>query len=641
MNRITKRLLAILIGAMCLANLAWANMPATTINLPANQTTSIDDPDDEPEVTDRVARISYIDGGGKVRRNGSDDWETLTLNLPLVEGDEISTDDRSRIEIQFDKNQHLRLDSNSYLKLVTLKDEGIALSLSLGSAIVKITAFDKSVSYFEIDAPRTTIAVQKAGRFRIDAGKEGDDSVQAGVSDGGEARIYSDNAGFTLKDGRSTRIFVSGSNAGDWENADASRADDDFQQWALDRESVVAKRLDTAFYDRYYDDDIYGADDLNDNGEWVNTADYGYVWSPSRLALAQYADWSPYRYGHWRWMQPFGWVWVNDEPWGWATYHHGRWLYYSGRWVWSPYSYYRTSRSWWSPAFVVINIFNNNVCWYPLGYHHRRYNYNWNHQTPRNTKVSTRTPRPPLSNGPTKISTRVPSGKDPEVPTTGVVTVETKDFGSRNARAKSATPVIARTILTKDPGTGTATNLPTYKERRRSIDIVTERPKLDPVVMQTRVGAAPRKNDAPMDEELRTKRIFGGRPPQTKADLDTVRQPSEEPRKTGAVERPPIVTKSDPVRIPRETESEKPRRTPPVRETPIYTPPEVKETPRYTPPPRETPRSTDTPKQSERPTRVETPVKPAPKSDPPPSKSDSKPAERPAAPARKDKPDNR
>ena len=644
MNSSARSLLAILIGVIGLSGFAWAGSPTNLVNLPAAPNMQVVDDDDEPEITDRVARISFVDGQAKVRRSGSDDWESLTLNLPLVEGDEISTNSGSKIEIQFDKNKHLRLGADSYLKVVTLKDEGIALSLSLGTMSLRITAFDKSVSFFEIDAPKTTLAVQKAGRYRIDAGKEGDDEVRASVSDGGEARIYSDNAGFTLKDGRGTRIFIAGRNAGDWENTDALQFDDDFSEWVSDREAVVAKRLSDGYYNKYYDDDIYGAEDLTDNGEWINTNDYGYVWSPSRLTLAQYSDWSPYRYGHWRWMQPFGWVWVNDEPWGWATYHHGRWFSYGGRWVWSPYGYYRSSRSWWSPAYVVINIFNNNVCWYPLGYHHRRYNYNWNHQTPRNTntKVSTRIPRAPLGNGPGRIPPgRVTNGKDPDVPITGVVTVDTKDFGRRNVYAKTAPSAIARTVLTKDPGSATSTNLPTYKERRRSIDIVTEKPPVDPLVMKARVGAAPRRSDAPMDEELRTKRIFGGRPQQKTPETEpSVREPyvrPAEPRKTGAVERPTIVTKIDPVRMPPETEPEKTRRAPSVRETPVFTPP-AKETPRYTPPPRETPRY-DPPKQTQRNPR-ETPAQPAPKKETPPAKTEPKSSDRPTLPSRKDKPDS-
>lgn len=658
MPKISKSLLAILIGALCLSGSVWAARSATLINIPAAGVTALADDDDEPEITDRVARISFIEGEARVRRSGSADWEKLSLNLPLVEGDEISTYPGSRIEIQFDKNRHLRLDANSYLQVVTLKDEGIALSLSLGSLSLRLTSFDKARSFFEIDAPKTTIAMQKAGRYRIDAGKEGEREVRAGVTEGGEARIYSDNAGFTLKDGRSTRIYIDGPDAGEWENGDASRFNDEFSEWVANREEVVAKRLRTSYYDKYYDDDIYGADDLNDNGDWINTADYGYVWSPGRLALAQYSSWSPYRYGQWRWMQPFGWIWVNDEPWGWATYHHGRWFSYNGRWVWSPYGFYRSTRSWWSPALVVINIINNNVCWYPLAYHHRRYNYNWNHEAPRPNKVSSRVPRQPIGNGdPTRTPPgRVTKGKIVEdIPETGVVTVDSKDFGNGRVPIRTAPPLIAKTILTKDPGTGTETNLPAYKDRRRSPDIVADRPKIDPIIMQTRVGAAPRKTDAPMDEQLRTKRIFGGRAPQKERKEDEtetqVREPSVrpgEPRKTGAIERPPVVTKVDTERMPAEREPDRIRRTPPVRDTPVYDPPvqektrdrqPIRETPRYDPP-KQIERPRDTPKEPERP-KIDSPARQSPKSDPPSSKGDSKPSEKPEAPSRKEKPDSK
>ena len=642
MPSLLKNLLAVVFGVICLTGSVLAGLPATQVNLPAINSSSFSDDDDEPDITDRVARISFIEGKARIRRSSSEDWETLTLNLPVVEGNEISTDDDSRIEIQFDKNKHLRLDSNSYLKIVTLKDQGIAVSISLGSMSLRITSFDKASSFFEIDAPKTTLAVQKAGRYRIDAGKEGEAEVRASVSQGGEARIYSDNAGFTLKNDRSTRIYVDGPNAGEWENGNVDRFDDEFSNWASDRENVVAKRLKDAFYDKYYDDDIYGADDLNDNGEWINTSDYGYVWSPNRVALAQYSDWSPYRYGNWRWMSPYGWIWVNDEPWGWATYHHGRWFSYNGRWVWSPYGYYRSSRSWWSPALVVINIFNSNVCWYPLPYHHRRYNYNWNHQSPTKSRKIIA-----FDGGPTRI---VPPGRVTgrgkfleDVPATGVVTVGKDDFGNGRARIKTAPPVIAKTVLAKDPGTGNETNLPSYKDRRIGLDVGTEKPKFDPAILQTRVGAAPRKTDAPMDDELRNKRIFGGRPPQKEPlVVDPVREPGDrpiEPRKTGAVERPPIVRQPDPVKSPTDTERERPKRIQTVREVPTYTPPTPVEKQRTPQQPRETPRY-DQPKQPERP-HIETPVRQTPKGDPPPSKGDSKPEEKPAPPSRKEKPDSR
>src|SRR6185436_20825133 len=65
---------------------------------------------------------------------------------------------------------------------------------------------------------------------------------------------------------------------------------------------------------------------------------------------------------------------IGNEPWGWAPYHFGRWVYYNNTWAWVPRSQYYRKRSWWRPAlvaFVVDFSFGNQICWYPLSYHHR------------------------------------------------------------------------------------------------------------------------------------------------------------------------------------------------------------------------------------------------------------------------------
>ena len=633
MQRLATRLLIVSVGVFCYAGTTRGSMPAGSINLPAGGFVQISDDNDTPEVTDRVARISFIQGDARVRRNGSDEWETLTLNLPLVEADEVSTESGGLIEIQFDKNQHVRLDENSFLKIANLKDEGIALSLSRGSLSLRVTEFDKARSFFEIDAPKTTVAVQRAGRYRVDAGRDRDIEVRTTITEGGEARIYSDNAGFTLKSGRSARIYIDGQHAGEWETGDASRYDDGFSRWSAERENVVEQRLRNANYDKYYDQDIYGAEDLNDHGTWINTADYGHVWQPSRVSLSLYSDWSPYRYGDWRYMQPYGWIWVNDEPWGWATYHHGRWISYGGRWVWSPYGYYRYTRSWWSPALVVINIFNNRVCWYPLPYNRRRQNYNRHFQKTRMENASNKKQRLPVGTGSTPpITAKVREIVPPE----GVVSVATKDFGKSRSPIQTAPPAIAKTILMKTPEDGQDTTLPIYDKRQRNTDIKTEGPKFDPAGNQTAIGAAPRKLDAPLDNELRTKRIFGGREPQKTVDNENVNRDTSvrqsETRKTGAVDRPTVVRQIDPVKLPPDGEPETtPRKS---GESPAYTPPPSNEKRRETlPPVRETPRY-DPPKPIEQP-RSEPPAK-----QPAPAKSEPKNVEKPA-PSRKEKPDSR
>jgi len=96
-------------------------------------------------------------------------------------------------------------------------------------------------------------------------------------------------------------------------------------------------------------------DQLGDQGNWVQTDDYGYVFQPT----VSDPNWAPYSDGHWVYSDQ-GWVWVSDEPWGWATYHYGRWINIDGTgWVWVPG--YR-----WAPAWVSWRYGGGYCGWAPL-----------------------------------------------------------------------------------------------------------------------------------------------------------------------------------------------------------------------------------------------------------------------------------
>ncbi|MEO6589876.1 MAG: DUF6600 domain-containing protein, partial [Pyrinomonadaceae bacterium] len=334
-----------------------------------------------PEITARVARISYISGDAQIRRAESREWEKAVQNLPIVEGDEIATSGNALLEIQLNKDSYLRLSQNSYIKFLNLKDEGIAVSLSEGILSARFFEFDKDKTYFEIDAPGTTVAVQKKGLYRVDAqdARSNEKAVRITVNQDGEARIYSTNSGFNLRGGRSAKVFLEGDYAGEWEMADAQNFYDEFDEWTAKSDAAIFKRMRDSYYDKYYDRDIYGAEDLNAYGQWIYTRKYGYVWRPDRTATGDYANWSPYRYGSWRWIPPYGWTWVNDESWGWATYHYGRWIFVDNYWVWTPYGADRASRSWWRPALIILGNYGNNVYWCPLPYDYGYYNYNHNY----------------------------------------------------------------------------------------------------------------------------------------------------------------------------------------------------------------------------------------------------------------------
>ena len=94
------------------------------------------------------------------------------------------------------------------MQIVALRDEGVALSVIEGTATVRLAKFDHEREYFEVDAPRTTLAIEKNGLYRIDV--PGDRRVRLTVRDGGSARIYSDTSGFALRDGRTAELVVEG-----------------------------------------------------------------------------------------------------------------------------------------------------------------------------------------------------------------------------------------------------------------------------------------------------------------------------------------------------------------------------------------------------------------------------------------------
>ncbi len=603
-----------------------------------------------PEVTDRVARISFVQGDVQIKRADSQDWEVVVTNLPIVEGDEIATDADGRFEIQFNSYTHLRVAQNAHVKILRLKDEGIAISVPLGTVTLRTTDFDSGRSYFEIDAPKTTISVQRAGMYRIESGVPDSLEVFLTATEGGAARVYSSDAGFTIKNGRRAKIFIAGNQTGEWETADASRFTDEFDQWSSDRDTIIAQRLRDAHYDRYYDRDIYGAEDLNDYGEWIHTRSYGYVWRPYRNSISQYSDWSPYRYGHWRWVPPYGWTWVNDEPWGWATYHHGRWVWDNGTWLWSPYGYYRNRRSWWHPALVVVRAIGGSICWYPLPYRYGYYNYN-SHYPRRRRHSGNNNQGGPVAGNPTPtpapggpVVTPIRDGKDRinepplgTVPPGGVVTVAASEFGRGKGNFRTPPLAVAQDVLSKVPDeTQAPPSLPTYRDLNGKVseEIRVVRPPMVRTV-EVKTGATPRQSDAPLDQELQKSRIQGGRPPlQTPIEIKAAGPDEGGPRKTGAVDRP-VVKRDD--------GNEPVRQAPPQKQTvPSYTPPvkrqdEPVRTPRYNPPSRreeqsdepvKAPRNDPPPTRSDPPPRNDPPPRsdPPPRNDPPPTRSDPPPS---------------
>src|SRR5829696_5505090 len=433
-------------------SLLFSFLLLTLLSIPITARADDDEPDDY-DVKARVARISLISGEVTLKRNGNQDWEPVRLNFPVVEGDTVTTGKGSLLEIQVDARNFVRLTASSMLRIVTLRDEGIALSLVEGTVVVRLAKFDRDKEYFEIDAPKTTLAAEKNGLYRIDAPREG--RVRLTVRDGGSARIYSDTSGFTLRDGRSAELIASGENAGDWELSAASAIPDGVDEWVKQREQYFAQRIKSD--PKYFDEYVLGAEDLDDYGDWTYTNDYGWIWRPHASTISAYSDWAPYRYGNWTWCPPYGWTWVGYEPWGWAPYHYGRWVYHNNYWAWCPRSKFHRNRSWWRPAlvaFVSLNFsFGNDICWYPLSYYQRDpHSRRYRHNDPRPGYGGGHGDRRPGYGGGGGGGDRRRYDEDKHW--RGVTRVPRRDFGTPDGRGRAVEEPVARRVVESEPQRG-------------------------------------------------------------------------------------------------------------------------------------------------------------------------------------------
>lgn len=500
---------------------------------------------DEYDTQARVVRISLIRGDVQLKRAGARNWERATLNYPMVEGDTLATGDDARVEIQIDSKNFVRVGRNSVIRLVTLRDEGIALSLPEGTASLRLARFDREREYFEVDAPGTTIAAETEGLYRLDVAHDG--RVVVTARDGARARLYSESSGFTLRDGRRAEFVAYGDADGDW-NITSAPARDDWDDWVREREHYLAERL--RYDNRYYDDYIWGAEELDAYGNWIYVNDYGWIWRPSVTVINNYYNWAPYRYGRWTWCPPYGWTWVGNEPWGWAPYHYGRWVYYDGGWCWTPHSYrhYYSHRGWWRPALVVfVNVgtsYGNHIAWYPLGYNqHDPYARNYQRRQPdRLTPLRSDELATLQRTNPAYLR--------------AVTTAPAREFGTEAARVQPANAEIARRAISSEPVRGRLPVSPSEGEASASsVEARASRtlptrpaPSIVQALPERATGAAARAPGRALDEDLRRERLFQGREPRVaprvgnagggvEAGTDRpARVESERP--TGAVERP-------------------------------------------------------------------------------------------------------
>src|SRR5215472_3586656 len=359
----TGRLVAILIAVtiMLAGGWAWAQDQGQDPNQDQDQSqnNSASGPNNPPsnpennppeeasggESRGEVARVSYISGDVSMQRGDSSGWTAVTVNTPLVQGDQIATGDKSRAEIQLDYAHVLRLAGQSQAKMANLTRNQTQVQIAQGYANVSVLKGGEA--NVEVDSPNVAVRPMGPGRFRVQVNPDVETDV---IVRSGEVEVSTPQGSTRVKEGQ--LVTIRGTDNPEYKVADAPTLDD-WDRWNRDRDHNIQSASSWHNTNQYYT----GSNDLDANGRWVDVPGYGNVWQP----YDQGPNWAPYQDGRWTWEPYWGWTWVSYEPWGWAPYHYGRWFYWNTGWVWWPGPIYPYYRPLWAPAFVTFFGFGGHV----------------------------------------------------------------------------------------------------------------------------------------------------------------------------------------------------------------------------------------------------------------------------------------
>ena len=316
------------------------------------------DDDDPPS---RVARLAYAHGSVSFQPAGTDDWVNSVVNRPMTTGDKLWSDNDSRAEMQLDGSL-IRLSNDTGVAFLNLSDNVTQIQLSVGTLLIRVRRLDDDETY-EVDTPNLALSILRAGLYRLSVNEAGDTTIITVRT--GEGEVTGRGAAYRVRHSESESF--TGTEQLAMNPLDDERGEDQFDAWSANRDA----HWEHSRSSRYVSSDVVGYEDLDDHGVWRPTPDYGNVWFPH----TERPDWAPYHYGHWAYVEPWGYTWVDDEPWGFAPFHYGRWVRVDGAWGWVP-APPRTEgveyvRPVYAPALVAWVGGGHGggaaVAWFPLG----------------------------------------------------------------------------------------------------------------------------------------------------------------------------------------------------------------------------------------------------------------------------------
>lgn len=307
-------------GCVFAAALTIVAMPAIAATDHATAPGAATPPHAAPALPSRVGRVSLVSGDVGFRGPGEPSWSDAAINDPVSAGAAVRTDVQARAEMRIGADT-IDLAQRTEAAVAGLDDRAIKMVLDHGRIDLDVPRLGAGES-IEIDFPRGAVRLLAPGRYDVDTGNA-DERPRIAAYTGG-ARFSGGGADVPVKAGDA--LVLSGPGAARTETEPATA--DEFAQWCGSR--AVDEQTLAAPY--FVADAMTGFAALDAAGAWRSDPKFGEVWVPTDPP----GGWAPFRFGHWRWVAPWGWTWIDDQPWGFATSHYGRWAFADGQWVWAP-----------------------------------------------------------------------------------------------------------------------------------------------------------------------------------------------------------------------------------------------------------------------------------------------------------------
>jgi len=313
-------------------------------------------------------RFSFIRGDVQVRTEDTVDWVPASINMPLREGDRIWVPEDGAAELQTKDGSYLRLADRSALEILTLDSDSYQTYLTEGRLYVYFRGNRDSL--LQIDTSTSSVRAYERSKFNVDVPERG--PVNVSVIQG-EVDVENRDGRIKVASGEMLSL-----GEGAYSEKSTLGAPDEWERWNWDRDREIAERRPPS---RYLPEELQPySNDFYDNGRWVHTPDYGYVWTPT---VSVSVGWAPYRHGRWVWIGG-DYVWVSYEPWGWAPYHYGRWSFVASfGWCWVPPA---RGAVHWGPGYVGWVYTSNRVAWVPLA--PREVYYGRGHHGPHSVNIT-------------------------------------------------------------------------------------------------------------------------------------------------------------------------------------------------------------------------------------------------------------